>query len=104
MEFNEYQKFTKTTAIYPPEKAIDYLILGLTSEAGEVASLRKKNLRGDAALDTKKLMYELGDCLWYVARIADEIGIDLEYLATKNRDKLQNRKENNKIKGEGDDR
>ena len=104
MKFNEYQKFTKTTAIYPPEKAIDYLILGLTSEAGEVASLRKKNLRGDAALDTQKLMYELGDCLWYIARIADEIGVDLEYLATKNRDKLERRKENNKIKGEGDER
>ena len=40
-----YERLAKTTAIYPKEKALEYLALGLTSEAGEVASKIKKIIR-----------------------------------------------------------
>ena len=50
MNLKEYQEFTKTTAVYPPSKAIEYLALGLTSEAGEVAGVIKRYLRGDVGV------------------------------------------------------
>ena len=33
---DEYQNKAKATAIYPKKDALPYLVLGLTSEAGEV--------------------------------------------------------------------
>ena len=37
MNFKEYQEATKQTAKYPPSQALEYLSLGIASEAGEVA-------------------------------------------------------------------
>lgn len=47
MNFNEYQNKAHSTAVYPKEKAFEYLATGLASEAGEVASLVSKWIRGD---------------------------------------------------------
>ena len=41
----EYQRKAAETAIFPKEKALEYLALGLTSEAGEVAGKVKKIIR-----------------------------------------------------------
>ena len=35
--FDDYQKAAETTAIYSKKTALEYLSLGLASEAGEVA-------------------------------------------------------------------
>ena len=40
-----YQEQAKTTAIFPPERALEYLTLGLVGEAGEVANKIKKVIR-----------------------------------------------------------
>ena len=50
MQLTDYQVWTRTTAIYPKEKALDYLGLGLCSEAGEVAGKLKKKIR-DGGID-----------------------------------------------------
>lgn len=102
----EYQKFTKTTAIYPKHKAIDYLTMGLVSECGEVAGVVKKWIRGDYTTDEmdSKLKHELGDCLWYITRLADERGLSLIDIFQLNVDKLQSRKERDQLSGSGDDR
>jgi len=47
---------------------------------------------------------ELGDVLWYVSALADDLGITLEQVAQWNVDKLQRRMQLNKIKGDGDNR
>ena len=36
MDWATYQDWTKTTAVYPEEKAEEYLMLGLASEVGEL--------------------------------------------------------------------
>lgn len=106
MNFNQYQLFTKTTAIYPEDQAIPYLVAGLCEEAGEVAGKFKKSVRDKwprAALESAAAA-ELGDVLWYVARLADELGYDLEQIAQENEQKLSSRKERGVLQGSGDSR
>jgi len=109
--FNEYQLDTRLTAIYPKSQALPYLTLGIASEAGEVAGKYKKVIRdhsGDInsmSIEWKKdLLSELGDVLWYVARIADEMGVSLSEVAEKNIEKLTDRKSRNALQGSGDNR
>ena len=108
MNFNEYQKLARSTAIYPEEYKVVYPALGLCGEAGEVAEKVKKTVRGDTALNDGiirgNIAHELGDVLWYVATLADDLGFDLETIAKWNVDKLQRRMKSNKIKGNGDNR
>ena len=102
-EFDAYQDFTDETAIYPPEKGIEYTALGLASEAGEFAGKVKKAIR-DGSWDLDAMAAELGDVLWYVARAAAELDIHLSDIAKENIDKLKSRKERGKLKGSGDKR
>jgi NTP pyrophosphatase (non-canonical NTP hydrolase) len=106
MDFNEYQKFTKTTAIYPSHHALIYLTLGLASEAGEVSGVVKKWVRGDHTSQAMqdKMKSELGDVCWYIARLADELSIPLSEILEANKDKLIARQQANTLKGDGDDR
>lgn len=106
MEFNEYQEKTQTTAQYPADKAIEYLTLGICSEAGEVAGKIKKIIRDGGDMEEKKrdIAGELGDVLWYLAQIGMLIGVKLEDIAISNIEKLQSRKERNAISGSGDNR
>lgn len=102
-EFDAYQDFTDETAIYPPEKGLEYTALGLASEAGEFAGKVKKAIR-DNAWDLDAMAAELGDVLWYVARAAAELDYHLSDVAQMNVEKLKSRVERNKIGGSGDDR
>lgn len=122
MTFDEYQEFTRSTAVYPGSgqetgEAVVYTALGLTGEAGEAAEKIKKRIRksetGIASLTDIKVQdpayrdeiaKELGDVLWYLARMADEIGMPLSSIAARNRMKLESRKARDVIKGEGDNR
>lgn len=64
------------------------LSLGITGEAGEVADLIKKHVGHDHDLDRNKVKKELGDVLWYVAVLANSLGISLQEVAQGNIDKL----------------
>ena len=106
MNFNEYQKLARSTAVYPEEHKVVYPALGLCGEAGEVADKIKKTIRGDSSLDevSGNIAGELGDVLWYLAILAEDIGFDLEKIAEWNVDKLNRRWRKNQIKGDGDNR
>ena len=106
MNFNEYQKLARSTAVYPEEYKVIYPALGLCGEAGEVADKIKKTIRGDSSLDevSGNIAGELGDVLWYLAILAEDIGFDLEKIAEWNADKLNRRWRKGKIKGDGDNR
>lgn len=108
MELKKYMEWTQTTAIYPPAHAVPYLALGLVGEAGEVANVIKKALRDDAgtiSLDRRRaLICELGDVLWYWARLCDELDLDPQNVLEANIDKLNDRKIREVIGGSGDDR
>jgi NTP pyrophosphatase (non-canonical NTP hydrolase) len=90
---DDYQKWTRSTAIYPKDKAIEYTTLGLCSEVGEVCSIIKKVIRdnnGEFTDDVKnKLGAELGDVLYYLARLADEFGFKTSHIMEYNLLKLE---------------
>ena len=107
-DLDMYQQVAKTTAIYPREQAIIYPTLGLTGEAGEVANKVKKIIRdGSNSKDeglVQAISSEIGDCLWYIAVLADDFNIKLSDIASANLEKLAIRKKNNTIHGSGDNR
>ena len=107
-DLDMYQQVAKQTAIYPREQAIIYPTLGLTGEAGEVANKVKKIIRDDGYKINESLVQEIsaeiGDCLWYISVLADDIGCKLSDIANANLEKLANRKEKGTLHGSGDTR
>ncbi len=106
MKLNDYQVQANETAIYP--EGLNYPILGLAGEAGELCNKYKKVLRDKGAevdlTDIDQMAKELGDVLWYVAQIATELGTDLETVARVNLMKLGDRKDRGVLGGSGDER
>lgn len=103
---NEYQDQARLTAVYPPNFGIEYCIHGLTNEAGEIAGVQKKYIRGDFNLEEHRTrtIKELGDVLWYAANLAYELGVDLEYVMKENLKKLVDRQQRGVLTGDGDNR
>lgn len=83
-------------------------VLGLTGEAGEVSDKFKKVIRDKGGQitveDRDAIVAELGDVLWYLSAIATYLEMPLDDLAQRNLKKLEERKRQNKLHGEGDNR
>lgn len=113
MNLDEYQDKARLTAV---NTATEHFAFGLLEEAGEIAAVFKRVWRHDPSyLDPgddngmsemayDKLEAEIGDLLWYVAMLADNLGFSLEGIAEHNLAKLQRRQAEDKIRGSGDDR
>ena len=105
----DYQSRACETAIFPKHRATEYLTLGLTGEAGEIANKVKKFIRDGATKDEYlakriEIGYEIGDVLWYCAVLAEELEMNLGHIMEKNLDKLADRHKRGKISGSGDNR
>jgi NTP pyrophosphatase (non-canonical NTP hydrolase) len=102
-----YKQFTRDTAQYPKDVEMEYLMIGLANEVGEVLGKFKKHLRGDMMVVqdfNDALVAEMGDVLWYYARILDVLDVSFYDVMINNIDKLNSRMMRDKIKGDGDDR
>ena len=100
-----YQEQAKTTAIFPPERALEYLTLGLVGEAGEVANKIKKVIRDKKIFRSEvEIASEIGDVLWDCAMLADYLDTNLGKIMEDNIDKLQSRKSRGTLGGSGDRR
>lgn len=109
MELNAYQEAAKTTAVYTSaDQQLICTVLGLNGEAGEVAEKIKKVIRDKNSVigedDRREIQKELGDVLWYVAVLADTLGLNLESVAQMNLEKLRSRFQRGTIHGQGDNR
>jgi NTP pyrophosphatase (non-canonical NTP hydrolase) len=111
LSFTEYQVITASTAIYPGQGTslgLSYVTLGLVGEAGEIANKVKKVLRDDGGIVSEEkreaVLAELGDVLWYLARLADELDSSLEQSASENISKLLDRQTRGVLGGSGDTR
>ena len=72
------------------------LVIGLAEEAGEVAGLRKRELRQFGEKDKERSarehwVDELGDVLWYLLGVADIKGLPMSEIWEFNRKKLEER-------------
>ena len=113
MDFSQYNKESSRVLLYPKllggvDISPMYLGMGVCGEAGETVEKIKKVYRdskgvfdNQAVLEIKK---EIGDVLWYLNRLSEELGFTLESAAELNILKLQDRIEREKLKGEGDNR
>jgi len=104
-----YEMKAGQTAIFPKTQALEYLALGLTSEAGEVAGKVKKLIRDGEdveGFELKKIAIasEIGDVLWYCAMLAKEVGVPLNDIMKENLKKLHGRKVRGTLHGSGDNR
>lgn len=122
MQLNDYQTWTREPSTYPgactgSAEAVVYALLLLAEEAGEVCGKASKAIRGDngscgfSALKNlrsgegrDKVVKELGDTLFGLARVADELGIPLQEILDANVEKLKGRMQRGTVKGSGDDR
>ncbi len=111
LTFHDFSEASVDTCDQRPDP-LTYGILGLGGEGGEVAvnTLRllaainktvekyKKAMREvppdllHVCPESEPILDELGDVLWYVDKIAQELGTDLEYVAQKNIRKLKDRR------------
>lgn len=108
MDLNQYQELAKQTAVYDRSYGVFYPSLGLAGEAGEVADHAKKAIRDDGGKITverrQAMKKELGDVLWYLAMVADDIDLSLDEIAKANVEKLASRAQRGRLAGSGDDR
>lgn len=101
----QYQVAACGTAIFPKETALAYLTLGLAGEAGEIANKAKKLIRdGDNPAKRAEITKELGDVCWYIAVLAQELGVNLGKVMEDNLEKLSDRKSRGTLGGSGDNR
>lgn len=114
MQLDHYQTKAASTAFYPgcddPSsiEGLTYATMGLAGEAGEISNKVKKIIRDlDGVIDgvTKaQIIDELGDVLWYVAILANQLGYPLHLVADWNIAKLADRAANGTLQGSGDNR
>lgn len=83
-------------------------VFGLVGESGEVAEKFKKLIRDKQGVisepDKQEVLKELGEVLWYINSISNQLGSSLEEVAQINLDKVLSRKQRNQTGGSGDNR
>jgi NTP pyrophosphatase (non-canonical NTP hydrolase) len=96
MSIDEYVEWARNvgpiqTTPEATEGHLALLGLGLISDAGEVADLLKKRLSGEN-LDGEHLAYELGDVLYYWARLCAVTGVTPSELLDRSRSNIEARR------------
>ena len=110
MTFDEYQQQALVTAMYTGDELKDTLhwVLGVTGESGEIAEKVKKIIRDKdgifSAEDKTELAKEIGDVLWYLAVLSQQLGVSFDKVAVANLAKLKSRQERGVLGGSGDNR
>ena len=108
MTFDYYQQESKKTAIYPKERGLEYVLLGLAGECGEILNKYKKVIRDFNGVLTEEkrneMKKELGDIIWYLSQLCTELNCDFDKVAEENLNKLFSRKKRGVLGGSGDNR
>jgi NTP pyrophosphatase (non-canonical NTP hydrolase) len=112
MDIKDYQNLANGTDLINDLEGLDpkwvYYVLGLTEEAGELAGKVKRIFRDDGgmlmAAKHDELVLEAGDVMWYLTRLMNYLGIDMQTVLEANINKLYKRREKGTLHGSGDDR
>jgi len=103
MTATEYSQWRQTKDIYYGLDKLAFHTLGLCGEAGEVSEKVKKWFR-DGTKDPDAICLELGDVLWYLTAIADDLGFTLQTVLERNVAKINRRDKEGTRRGSGDNR
>lgn len=92
MDFNRYQDLARRTQNNELSQAqkVHHALFGLASEVGEIHAIFQKFYQGHH-IDTKELINEAGDALWFLAELCDWIGVGMDEVAEQNIEKLKKR-------------
>lgn len=106
LTFNSYQEEALRTRAFRRQNAIDYCSAKLSVEAGEVLEVLIERHRDEddgrlTEVRIEKAIEEIGDCLWYAAVLAYELGVPFEEVARRNFIKLSERANKGNIKKKG---
>jgi NTP pyrophosphatase (non-canonical NTP hydrolase) len=85
------------------ERNLAIMSLGLAGETGEVIEKIKKILR-DGTYDKDNIVKELGDVVYYWARLCRFFGMQPSEVIAANIQKLESRKARGVLRGSGDNR
>lgn len=106
--FSDYEKIAMSTKVGWNNNEILYPLIGMCGETGEVADKIKKVLRDKngkfSESDRLEILKEIGDTLWYMTALCNDLGSSLKDAANINLEKVTKRREDNTIHGEGDNR
>ena len=105
MKFNEFQDLAMSTRLESANNL--YALIGLVGEVGEVYSLLAKYIRDgveDEEAFKDKVKKELGDVLWFVAAICEDMDYTMDECAEAVVKKLKDRKKRGVLGGSGDER
>lgn len=93
MNLREYSLEAKRTMSECETPLLDdlHMVLGMQTEAAEIADVYKKNIAYGKPLDEVNIKEELGDLMWYIANLCTMKGWDLEDIMQTNIDKLKAR-------------
>ena len=92
LTLNDYQRMARRTAgAKQKSDKMDEALFGLAGEVGELCDHYKKYMHQGHDIDYNHMAEEAGDVLWYLAEIADALGVTLEEIARRNIAKLRNR-------------
>ena len=92
LTLNDYQRMARRTA--GSERKSDKMeesLFGLAGEVGELCDHYKKYMHQGHDIDYDHMAEEAGDVMWYLAEIADALGMPLEDIAQRNIEKLRKR-------------
>lgn len=102
MTLDDYQAQAMQTRL--PTAVTPYIALGLVGEVGELYGKWAKVIRDEGTMDRQDTIAELGDILWFLAALCEDLGTTLEEVAQYNLDKLHSRALRNTLQGSGDTR
>ena len=93
MEINNYQKEAARTCANIDGAIMDdlHMILGMQTEAAEIADVYKECIAYKKPLDFVNIKEEVGDLMWYIANMCNMNGWDLRDIMQTNIDKLKAR-------------
>lgn len=104
----QYDDLVRVSKIYPKNRVIEYPVLGMCGETGEVAEKVKKVIRDNHnkydAATKQNILKELGDVLWYLVAAAQDLGYTFDDVIINNMNKVNNRISTNTQHGKGDNR
>lgn len=106
MEIEEFKNGVEETLAKLGNENLDslHMILGIFTEAGELADAFKKFFAYDKEIDWTNVEEELGDLMFYVVGFCNINGFELEDIFQKNYNKLHTRYKNGFNKEEANNR